>query len=624
MPRRGDLGMSGAPARRPHGGVRARLSADARGVRDGAREAYARRLVYPRAETPTRTPDRCARVRIRRHLWATMRDGVRLCADLYEPSLPPPWPVVLIRLPYGKGAHPLMPARGRYWARKGYACVIQDVRGRWRSRGRWEPLVHEAEDGYDTLDWLALQPWCDGRIGMVGESYYGMTQLAVASLGHPNLRCIAPGNSTADIYGFVHPGGTFAQTTAGLWAWEMRGRRNLNPHRFDPWHLPLLDADEAAGTPSPLYKDYVRHWARDAYWDAVRLTARLAEARIPAFHWGGVYDVLLDGSLDAWRAVRHGCPDHGTRARQWLTVAGTDHGLTTTVTGRAGRHVVGDDVWSFDRVARFMDRWVMDRDNGQDRDPAVQTYVVAGEGWRSFDDWPPPACVPTRLYLHSRGRAARRDEDGVLSADPPLDEPPDVFRYDPRDPVTWWLGRSLWELAAGLDDRRSVEARHDVAVYSGARLEAGLTVVGPLSARLHVSSSCLDTDLTVALVDVFPDGHAQLVQEGVRRARFRESDREERLLRPDEVVPIDVDLTATSYRFATGHRLRVEVSSSNFGRWDRNLNTGRDPGSDDRIAVASTSVWHDAGRPSFVTLSVVEGRDERGDRPRPAPRRSED
>jgi len=294
-----------------------------------------------------------------------MRDGARLCADLYEPSLSGPWPVMLIRLPYGKNAHPLMPARGTYWARKGYACVIQDVRGRWHSHGRWEPLVHEAEDGYDTL------------------------------------------------------------------------------------------------------------------------------------------------------------------------------------------------------------------------------------------------------YLHSRGRAARRDEDGVLAADPPVDEPPDVFRYDPRDPVTWWLDRSLWELAAGLDDRRPVEARHDVAVYSGTRLEAGLTVVGPVSARLYVSSSCLDTDVTVALVDVFPDGCAQLVQEGVRRARFRESDREERLLHPDEVVPLDVDLTATAYRFGTGHRLRIEVSSSNFGRWDRNLNTGRDPGTDDRIAVASTSVWHDAGRPSSVTLSVVEARDEK-------------
>jgi len=533
------------------------------------------------------------------------RDGVRLCADLYEPSLPAPWPTVLIRLPYGKGAHPFMAARGSYWARKGYACVIQDVRGRWASGGRWEPLVHEAADGCDTLDWLAGLPWCDGRIGMVGESYYGMTQFAVAPLGHPNLRCIAPGNSSADIYRFVHPGGAFAQTTAGLWAWEMHGRHNLDPCLFDPWHLPLVDADEAAGVPSTLYKDYVRHWARDAYWDDLRAEAALADSSIPVFHWGGCYDVLLEGTLGAWGAMRRGCREARARDRQWLAIAGTDHALTPTMTGRAGRHHVGADVWSFDRVQRFMDRWVRDEPNGQERDPRVQTYVMGGDRWHAADEWPPPTLEETILFLHSRGRASSSPDDGRLSPEKPVEERPDSFRYDPSDPVTWWLGRDLWQSAMELDDRRGLEERADVAVYSTEPLPEDLTVIGPLRARLHVSSATSDTDVVVALVDVFPDGWAQLVQEGVCRARFRESDREERPLPVGEVEPIDVDLVATSYRFSKGHRLRVEVSGSSFGRWDRNLNTGLPLGTDQVPVTTTTTIWHDAGRASHLVLPVI-------------------
>lgn len=585
-----------------------RLAAEFAWAGERTRELRGRHLVYPHTRTPTRTPDRCSRVRVRRDLRATMRDGIRLCADVYEPTLPAPWPAVLIRLPYGKTAHPFMAARGTYWARKGYACVVQDVRGRWSSEGAWEPIVHEAADGYDTLDWLAAQPWCDGRIGMAGESYYGMTQFAVAPLGHPNLRCIAPGNSSVDFYGFAHPGGAFAHTTAGLWAWQMCGRRDLNHYRFDPWHLPLMDADEAAGRRSELYRDFVRHWGRDGYWGALRLADGLADVRIPVFHWGGCYDLLLGGTVDAWRTARTTCRDRVARDHQWLTVAGTDHALTPATTGRAGRHSVGADVWSFDRVQRFMDRWVRDEDNGQEGDPLVQAYVMGAGEWLRTEEWPPRDAAETTFFLHSRGRAARRMDDGLLSTERPGAEQPDVFRYDPRDPVTWWLDRSLWEAAAELDDRRGLEARRrDVAVYTGAPQPAELVVVGPLRARMFVSSSCQDTDVTVALVDVFPDGWAQLVQEGVCRARFRRSDREEHLLRPDEVAPIDVDLAATSYRFATGHRIRVEVSSSNMGRWDRNLNTGRRLGTEDTVATAGTTVWHDAGHASRVVLPVLAG-----------------
>jgi hypothetical protein len=230
--------------------------------------------------------------------------------------------------------------------------------------------------------------------------------------------------------------------------------------------------------------------------------------------------------------------------------------------------------------------------------------MVANE-WHSASDWPPPGVEQRRFFLRGNGRAAGLDGDGALDSQRPGDEPPDVYRYDPDDPVTFWLDGSLWEAAHYLVDRRPVEGRADVLVYTSDALTHDLEVTGPLSSTLHVSTTAADTDFTVALVDVFPDGHGHLVQEGIRRLRYRESDERESAVEPGAVYEIEVDLWATSYRFELGHRLRVEVSSSNFDRYDRNLNTGEEPGRGVRRVVAVQTVYHDAARPSFITLSVV-------------------
>ncbi len=577
------------------------MAAETRWLGRRASQAYRRRFVIPRAVTPTRTPDRFSGVRLERDVRVPMRDGVLLSAHVFHPaSAAEPLPTVLIRQPYGKDDHPFMHARGTYWARKGYVCVVQDVRGKYGSGGLWEPVVNEAADGWDTLDWTAARPWCDGRIGMVGESYYGLTQWAVAASGHPNLRCVAPGDTAPDFYRAAYPGGAFALMTAGEWAYEMDTQRLRNPYRFDPWHLPLASADEAAGAPSPTFKEFVGHPRRDAFWERRDLSR--ADVAVPGLHWSGWYDVLLDGSLCGWRAAaaRHG---DGAQVQQ-LVLGPTDHALTPMSSGRVGRIEVGRDDWSFDRVERFFERWLRGTQNGVENDSAVRVYVVGGHRWRSADSWPLPGTEFTSFYLHSRGRAMTT-EGGELSREVPADEVPDRFLYDPDAPVAYWLDRSLWDLASQLDDRRPVEARPDVLVYSTPPLTANLEVVGPLSVTLYVSSSAPDTDFTATLADVFPDGWAQLVQEGVVRVASLNGANGTPASGGDRVRELVIDMCATGHLFVAGHRVRLEVSSSNFGRYDRNLNTGHPPGTDAQRAVAAQTIYHDHGRASHLRLPVI-------------------
>ena len=569
------------------------------------------RVVTPYQTLPTGTPPTARGGTIRRDVWVPMSDGVRLLTDVYLPDGPgvtPPFPTTLIRMPYGKTeAYCSMPAHGKYWARRGYACVIQDVRGRWCSEGVYEPFVNEAKDGYETLDWVAAQPWCDGNIGMTGESYYGYTQWAVAPLGHPNLRCIAPGDTAADIYAsWVYNDNAFCLSTMGGWAYVINGKQDYNEYRFDPWHLPLAEIPAAAGHPSKAYSEWMQHQARDPYWDRINVCQRYADVKIPVLHWGGWYDVFLNGTIGGWEGVRR---EAGETARdnQWLMIGATDHELSPEFTGHIGRLAVKRHGYAHDRIKTFMDHWLKGEDAGVSDGGRVFYFTMGKNEWRRTDEWPPKQVEYRRYYLHGSAGASSSDGAGVLSTEAPSSEAVDRFTYDPRDPVTYWLGTNLWELAKHMGDRRDVENRGDVLVYTTEPVPADLEVTGPVSVTLSAATSARDTDFTAALVDVHPDGHAHLVREGIRRARFRESDARESTVEPGAVYAYEIDLWATSYVFAAGHRIRLEVSSSNFDRYDRNLNTGRFA-FDDEIVVAEQTVHHSAEHPSFVTLPVMSAR----------------
>lgn len=553
------------------------------------------------AELPTATPNRSVGFRVRRDLGVRMRDGVRLSANVFFPDDDAPAPVVLIRQPYGKDDHPGMWARGKYWARKGYVCVIQDVRGKFGSEGEWYPFVHEADDGWDTLDWVAAQPWCNGAIGMAGESYHGYTQWAVAASGHPNLRCLAPGDTSPDPYLIAYQGGALNLGVA-LWAWVMESREIADPQGWRPWHLPLATLDEAMGRRSPMLQEVLRHPEHDEYWDRADTTPSLGGVRIPVLHWGGWFDFLLRGTLRGWR---HTAVARAAGADHRLIVGPTDHALIPAAYGGGAAAADSPGAWCFDRVQRFFDRWLRGDEQALAGLAPVSIYIMGAERWREAQDWPLPGTRIFTYYLHSGGGANTMAGDGRLDATPPGEEPADTFVYDPASPVDVWLAESAWDLTWTIKDRAAVEARPDVLVYTTAALAADLEVAGPLTVTLSAASSAPDTDFAATLVDVFPDGATALVQEGLIRARYREPGGGARPLTPEAVHTFTIDLAATGYLFARGHRLRLEVTSSIFGRHDRNPNSGGPFGLDTMGATARQTVHHSQAHPSYISLPVI-------------------
>ena len=606
-----------------------RIAAESRWAWERLRQRLRRSLRLGRQDLPSDTPALCRRVRELRDLRVPMRDGARLSADLYLPGEDYPerlrsFPTVLIRMPYGKReAYCYMPAHGRFWARRGYACVIQDVRGRFASEGVFEPYVNETADGWDTLDWVAAQPWCDGAIGMTGESYYGSTQWAVAALGHPNLRCLAPGDVHPDRYANVHDGGALSFATAAVWHFEMNHRRYLNHFRFDSWHLPLATTDEAAGGRSPWYQNLVAHPSRDRFWDEAMEDIRYEDVTVPMMHWGGWYDVHTGGTIDGWSWVRTLSRSPEARRGQHLVLGAGDHELSPEFDGFVGRVPVPGLGYAHDRVRRVMDHYLKGEDNDVGSEPRVQYYLTGADEWRSADSWPPAEANGVGLYLHSDGHADAIPSDGCLSPSATGEAGPgpsavDRYRYDPSAPAAHWVSRNVWEMARVMGDRRPLEARPDVLVYTAEEQTTDQDLVGPATVTLFAASSARDTDFVAALVDVFPDDHVQLIREGIVRARYRDSERAPTLIDPGRAYEYHIDLGSVAYRVPRGHRLRLEITSSSFDRWDRNLNGGDEFGRETKPIVAEQSVLHDGAHPSCLRLTVVPKVDDDGQRPRDA------
>ncbi len=556
-----------------------------------------------------------------------MRDGVKLRADVYRPDDAAPHPVLLARLPYNKDLSPislslLSPVRA---ARRGYVVVIQDTRGRFKSDGQFSLFAGEAEDGYDSVAWCASQPWSNGQVGMYGASYFGATQWLAATANPPALRAIVPTITSSDYYeGWTYQGGAFQQGFIQFWTAGMAAEtltRLSNPPADARsklygaifgmpkayWGLPLNDFPPAT-VPGLMdhYREWLTHPALDDYWERVRIESKYEQIDVAALHIGGWYDIFLEGTLRNFVGMRTKGKSSRTRQKQRLVVGPWLHGLLDRVVGEVdfGPSVLLDAVDLGGLHLQWFDHCLRDQpDNGA----PVRIFVMGANVWRNENEWPLARTVPTRYYLASGGSANSLRGNGQLLAQPSVRETSDTFLYDPDHPVPTWGGCTLMPGAqsAGPRDQRPVEERDDVLVYTSAPLPEPTEVTGPVEAIIYAATDGRDTDWTAKLVVVAPDGRVLNLCDGIVRARYRNSLARAEFVEPSRVYEYRIQLGSTSYVFAPGSRIRLEVSSSNFPRFDRNLNTGGDFATESVGRPAVQRVFHGGVRTSYVTLPVV-------------------
>jgi putative CocE/NonD family hydrolase len=577
-------------------------------------------------------------MRVDRDVPIEMRDGIVLYADVFRPADDGRYPVLLQRTPYNKALNALAllqidPLRA---VARGYVVVIQDVRGRHLSEGMFNPFYQEIDDGYDTVEWCGAQPWSSGDVGMYGGSYVGAVQWLAAIAQPPHLRCIVPVFTSSDYYeGWTYQGGAFQWGFIVSWTLTMLASEGLLRKKktletfTEQWSqlaglidnmsatfniLPLSDLPMVKDL-APYFSDWLSHANRDAFWKAISIEERYPRVRVPALNVGGWYDIFQNGTLRNFTGLREEGGTREAREGTRLLMGPWNHSIpTTNLVGAHDFGILSSQSLSplgYDldgEILRFYDYWLKDIDNGLKEEPAVKLFVMGENKWHYARRWPLADVRSTDYYLHSDGNANSSNGTGFLSRYEPDLQPADVFLYDPRHPVPTRGGQLCCyspALPYGAFDQSEVEARPDVLVYSTPPLEQDLEVAGPVTLVLWAASSASDTDFTAKLVDVSPSGYARNLTDGVIRARYREGTDQPRPIVPGRVYEYRIDLGSTSNVFHRGHRIVLEVSSSNFPRFDRNPNTGHDLGVDADVRPAMQTVYHDREYPSHLILPII-------------------
>jgi putative CocE/NonD family hydrolase len=586
-------------------------------------------------------PSTSSAVVVERDVETPLRDGTILRGDLYRGAAAPPSTVLLQRTPYDKRATQNLGAmvfRLYDAIDAGYAVFVQDVRGRHRSDGQWVPFVNEANDGYDTVEWVAAQPWCDGTVAVSGASYMGVTALQAALAAPPHLRTVLTYLTGTNYFdGFVYTSGVFELAEKAKWVGSLArdtlarlvlasgeraqltaGLAELSSHPMDLLRrFPSRDALPGHDRIAPYWADWLDHPHYDDYWRDVDCNLRVHELAVPILHIAGWYDAFLKGHLDLQRALHTEGPEH-LRPHHRFMIGPWDHEayVSMRLSHAGSRNFGAAATGGAAGVSAIALDWFARWTGGSDALPAViadepvRYFLMGPDTWVGSPSWPPPATTSLRVFLHSGGHANSRAGDGVLSVEPPGDEPPDAYMYDPRDPVPTTGGRhAAYGLGpAGVQDQAAVEDRLDVLVYTTALLEQPVTVTGNVRAVLWVSSDAPDTDFTAKLVDVDAAQRAWNVAEGIVRCRNRDGAPPggERWLEPGAVVEVTIDLFDVAYEFARGNRIRVEVSSSNFPRFDRNPNA-KVPvcdATESDVRVAHQRIFHCDAHPSCLLLET--------------------
>lgn len=555
-----------------------------------------------------------------------MSDGTVLRADTYRRAQGGPFPVLLVRTPYGEPmvrAAPVLPALDA-----GFAVVLQHCRGTGTSDGDFTPFENEGKDGVDTIDWCARQDWCDGRVGMWGSSYLGMVQFAAAVQAPSALKCLLPIVTPADYFdGLAYRQGAFQLGQLVGW-YTVKSAQTLGyraaagedvaadmpallahmtglPASY--LHLPAREMP-AVSRILPAWQRWIDHEQRDEYWRDLSYVFRRDRITTPALHVGGWFDLFLGGTLDNYTTLRRAAATEQARRHQALIVGPWTHADQTGLAGELhfGALASAQAIGLEQLQVGFLRAVIQDGDS-EAGGLRVKLFVMGENAWRDEDDWPLARTQWTRWYLHPGG--------ALSTAAPRTDAGTSRFSYDPADPVPTVGGPVLMPAGpdgdvswlGGTRDQRGIEARPDVLSFTSAVLAEDLEVTGPLVVTLHAATSAADTDFTAKLVDVWPDGRAMGIADGIVRARYRDGTGRASPITPGEVYEYSIDLIATSQVFKAGHRVRVDVSSSNFPCFDRNPGNGASAATatERDFVVAEQTVCHDAGHPSYITLPVI-------------------
>ncbi|MFD2058439.1 CocE/NonD family hydrolase [Mesorhizobium calcicola] len=550
-----------------------------------------------------------------------MSDGIGLYADIYRPNgMRGPLPTILIRTQYDKAPYRqrglnTRPGVAYMFAGQGFAVVAQDIRGRHRSEGVFHIAESDVDDGYDTVAWIASQPWSNGKVGGFGCSALGITQVMMSQRRPPALAAIIPQapagsarNNPFDTMrnGVPRIGWTFQ------WFRESanQGPQILNAIDYGDFldTLPLADMAERAGGAPNDWCDWVTHEPGDPYWRRLPFFDETSRPDVPALWVNSWHDDSPGETLELFNAFKIQSASEQARRNQFAIISPTTHcqceqARTPHIVGDRDLGDVRQDYWSI--YLHWFDHWLNNRP-GDLNIPPIQYYLMGANRWKSADSWPLPGTRLVPYYFSSGGRANTSNGDGRLSVEG-ANGPADHFNYDPANPTpgTQWSGF----------DERETDLRPDRLVYTSEPLRSGIEVTGPLRACLYVSSSALDTDFVVTLSDVYPDGRVYSLATGIARARYREAYTaatcfgedysRPSLLTPGNIYRIEVKVGATGNWFGPGHRIRVQVASSHFPTYARNLNTGGNNATETAMVVAENHVHHDSSYPSHIILPIV-------------------
>ncbi|HET9478394.1 MAG TPA: CocE/NonD family hydrolase, partial [Pyrinomonadaceae bacterium] len=545
---------------------------------------------YAAAQAPASQPAHAVKINFNQRV--RMRDGIELSADVYRPDSAGQFPVILSRTPYIKTSAGTL-AIARYFVPRGYVFVAMDVRGRGDSDGEFVPYRNDGRDGYDAIEWCAKQPWSTGKIGTIGGSYNGRIQWLTALEQPPHL---------TTMIAMVTPSDPFVEWPTGLplpmgisWYHFTAGRVSQNMNAVD-WpkihrHLPMKTMDEAAGRPNRYWKEMFEHTQLDEWWEPLRYQNKFDRVKVPVLHISGWYDDEQIGTPLNFIGMTTKGATPAVRHSQKLLMGPWPHAVNST--SKLGEVDFGptavidlNGYW-----LRWFDYWLKGVDNGIMREPSARIFVMGENRWVDENEWPIARTQWVKYYLHSRGRANSLFGEGTLSTSLPDNEPVDNYVSDPSRPVPFITEPSFAQIGS-TDDYRAIERRDDVLVYTTAPLTNDVQICGPISARLFAASSARDTDFMMKLLDVWPNGYAQRLTDGMVRARFRQGMERPALIEPGRVYEYSIDLWNTCQTFKKDHSIRIEVASTAFPKYDRNPHTGEALGVSTRLEVAQQKVYH--------------------------------